>query len=601
MKQLNQYNRRSRIACAVFGALMASALFPSALSAASLRVGPNSTYQKPCQAILAARSGDVCGWRTDDLTIRGVGGRAKIDAAGRNAQGKGIWVISGQGNVVESIEFSGASVPDRNGAGIRLEGSSLVVRNCYFHDNENGILGGIGTNGEVLIEYSEFANNGYGDGYSHNIYIKHVGRLIVRYCYSRDAKIGHLLKSRAAENYILYNRLSTEAAGRSSMEIDIPNGGGAYIIGNVIYQGPRGENNALLTYATEAAHPDNPREDLHVVNNTFVNRRSTGRFIVVGSRITVPAEVKNNIFTGTGTVINQAAAVLAGNYTGEAGFENESAYDFRLAPSSPAIDAGVDPGSHNGFSLTPDHHYVHPVLSEDRVTQRIIDIGAYEYGGGVDEPEPPAAPVLAGLTLGASSVEGGKTVSGNSVVLDAPAPAGGAVVALSSSSPSAAVPASVTVPQGQTTASFTITTSTVSQPVNVTIRASYAGTIKSAALLVEPPPPPPVKLVSLQLAASQIAANQALGGNRVVINTPAPAGGVTVKLASSRAAFLSLPASVTIPAGQTAAEFTITAANRPRSTNVRISATLGNVTLQKTIQFVATSTTVTWTLVTGTP
>jgi hypothetical protein len=54
--------------------------------------------------------------------------------------GKGIWVISGNDTVVENIEFSGAAVPDANGAGIRFEGVNLTVRNCYFHHNQNGIL-----------------------------------------------------------------------------------------------------------------------------------------------------------------------------------------------------------------------------------------------------------------------------------------------------------------------------------------------------------------------------------------------------------------------------------------------------------------------------
>lgn len=43
---------------------------------------------------------------------------------------------------MEWIEFSGATVPDKNGAGIRQEGVPLTVRHCRFHDNENCILAG---------------------------------------------------------------------------------------------------------------------------------------------------------------------------------------------------------------------------------------------------------------------------------------------------------------------------------------------------------------------------------------------------------------------------------------------------------------------------
>ena len=85
--------------------------------------------------------GDVAIWYQDNLTIRGVGGgRAHLKANGNNAEGKGIWVIKGNNTVVENIEFSESTVPDENGAGIRQEGAGLTVRNCSFHDNENGIL-----------------------------------------------------------------------------------------------------------------------------------------------------------------------------------------------------------------------------------------------------------------------------------------------------------------------------------------------------------------------------------------------------------------------------------------------------------------------------
>ena len=39
----------------------------------------------------------------------------------------------------------------------------MTVRNCYFHHNENGILGGTNEDGEIVVEHSEFAYNGHGD------------------------------------------------------------------------------------------------------------------------------------------------------------------------------------------------------------------------------------------------------------------------------------------------------------------------------------------------------------------------------------------------------------------------------------------------------
>ena len=58
----------------------------------------------------------------------------------RACAGKAIWVIAGDDVTVENITFSGARVPDQNGAGIRAEGKNLTVRSSRFYDNENGIL-----------------------------------------------------------------------------------------------------------------------------------------------------------------------------------------------------------------------------------------------------------------------------------------------------------------------------------------------------------------------------------------------------------------------------------------------------------------------------
>ncbi len=368
----------------------------STAAAATLQVGPGKTYAAPCAAIAAASTGDtieidaagnydgdVCSWSTSGLTIRGVNGRAKIDAAGQNAGGKAIWVIGGDNTVIENVELSGATVPDQNGAGIRQEGTNLTIRHCYFHDNEDGILAGDKPGSQIVIEYSEFANNGFGDGYTHNLYINHVASLTFRYNYSHDAKIGHLLKSRAAENYVLYNRITGEN-GTDSYEIDLPNGGLSYIIGNLIEQGPNTDNSTIVSYQREGANDANPSHLLFVVNNTFVNDRPNGgTFLGIDAAVTDPVVLRNNIFVGPGTVIDQAGAVQEGNYQGDPQFVNAAAYDYHLQPGSPCVDQGVAPGTGSGYDLTPVFQYVHPASAEGRAIVGTIDVGAYELGGGV--------------------------------------------------------------------------------------------------------------------------------------------------------------------------------------------------------------------------
>ena len=361
--------------------------------AATLPVGPGRIYAKPSQAAAAAHSGDiieidaglyvgdVATWTAHNLTIRGVGGRAHLRADGQNAQGKGIWVITGTNTTVENIEFSGATVPDKNGAGIRQEGSGLTVRNCYFHDNEEGILTGAGAQSEILIEYSEFAYNGYGDGQSHNMYIGNVGKFTLRYCYSHHAKIGHLVKTRADANYILFNRLMDEMTGTVSYEVNIPQGGLSYVIGNLIEKGPASENHArIIDYSSEGKK--NATQALYVANNTIVNDYGGApTFVWFDSSAPSPTgRVVNNVFVGSGTPTNGISAVVFTNNLTLNGAQlvSRASYDYHLIPLSSAIDKGIAPGVFSGFDLTPLYEYVHPATNQPRPVVGPLDIGAYE-------------------------------------------------------------------------------------------------------------------------------------------------------------------------------------------------------------------------------
>jgi hypothetical protein len=361
-------------------------LSPLSIDAAVLKVGPDKRYKRPSQAAAIAKNGDIIEiaagtyvgdvaiWRQHDLTIRGSGGRAHIKANGKAAQGKAIWVIKGNNTTVENIEFSGARVRDRNGAGIRQEGRNLTVRYCYFHDNENGILGG---GGNILIEYSELDRNGRGDGKSHNLYISgKTDTLTVRFSYLHHAKIGHNLKSRAHKNFILYNRLMDEQTGNSSYIVDISNGGIAYLIGNLIQQGPKAENFHLVSFGREGLKY--PESELYVVNNTFVNDRGAGRFISV-AKDAKPARVINNIFVGRGELVTGPGDMITNLVAENDVLVDRARFDFRLTPGAAAIDAGSDPGSANGFGLLPVFQYVHPTGAERRALRGKIDIGAYEF------------------------------------------------------------------------------------------------------------------------------------------------------------------------------------------------------------------------------
>ena len=379
---------------------MLSLAFAPAASAATRAVGPGLPYATPCSAFAAAVAGDiveidgrgtyrgdVCGIYASNLIIRGVNGRPKIDAAGRNAMGKGTWVVVGSNIVIENVEMFGAKVPDQNGAALRLEGTNFTLRSSFLHDNENGILSGANTASNIVIEYSEFGHNGFGTGYTHNLYIGNVASLTFRYNFSHDAHVGHNLKSRARVNMIAYNRFSSlragetgsTAAGQPSYEIDLPNAGTSYVIGNVIQQPSANQNPGMLAYGAEGA--SNPGRDLYVVNNTFLNEDSSrGTFVLVGSTVTTPVLLQNNIFSGTGTLSTQVGTLDKTNYRSLApGFVNRAAYDLRPTANAMVVNAGSVPGvSPAGVGLKAGAVYRHVASGTSRITVGAIDIGAYE-------------------------------------------------------------------------------------------------------------------------------------------------------------------------------------------------------------------------------
>ncbi|MBL7811924.1 MAG: right-handed parallel beta-helix repeat-containing protein [Bacteroidetes bacterium] len=358
------------------------------------RVGPARTYTKPSQvSTLVSHNdtvyidagiydSDVCAWTKNNLVLKGSGGIAHMRSNGLTWGGKAIWVISGKNAWVDSIEFSKAACVDLNGAGIRLEGTGLTVSHCYFHDNENGILTGVDTQSHVLIQYSEFYNNGYGDGYSHNLYIGHIHTLTFQYNYSHHTKVGHELKSRAHNNYILYNRFDEGSTGTASRSIDLPNGGLAVIMGNEIIKGIQSQNSNLVGYGMEGLSNPAPHQ-FYLVHNTLVNQRNTGIFTAVANG-TALCFIRNNIFSGPGshTLNTPLTADTGNNKTGAISgmkFLGTVNKEYFLTAVSPAVNTGSTLGSAGTFSLSPTQEYLHPQSYSARTIYGNPDAGAHEF------------------------------------------------------------------------------------------------------------------------------------------------------------------------------------------------------------------------------
>jgi hypothetical protein len=197
------------------------------------------------------------------------------------------------------------------------------------------------------------------------------------------------------------------------------------------------------------------------------------------------------------------------------------------------------------------------------------------------------SPTEFSVELNPSSIVGGNgaTVTGRVVLGNgALAGTGGQTFTLNSSDPAAQVPATVTVAEGENSASFTIAVSSVSSPRTANITATIGGRTRGANLIIR----------SVGLASFTITPTTVRSGTParavVTLDSPAPAGGVVVQLGPSDMStyFGVFPTglTVTVPAGQTSAEFSLVPRRFARPINVTVTASAGGVTKQVVVSII---------------
>ncbi|MDP2369460.1 MAG: hypothetical protein Q8M25_14715, partial [Rhodoferax sp.] len=302
---------------------------PSAATPSLIQVGPARAIKTIAEAARLVRPGgtievdsgvyaaDVAVWQRDRVTVRAVGGRVRLQAQGAAAEGKGIWVVRAQGMRVEGFDFEGAHVPDRNGAGIRFEKGSLLVRDCRFLRNEMGLLTNNDAASVLEIEDSEFAHNQRPDGHNHNLYVGRIARLSVKGSYFHHARTGHLLKSRAAVNEIQSNRITDEEGGSASYELEFPEGGVAHVVGNLIAQSRETQNPILISFGAEGYRW--PHNELVLEHNTLVNPLSAGGVFLRVAPGATSVRALHNRLAGAGRLEAAGPGEFQGNVTLESG------------------------------------------------------------------------------------------------------------------------------------------------------------------------------------------------------------------------------------------------------------------------------------------
>ena len=368
---------------------------PSSESAvlATMIVGPGEKITTITEAakqahdgeVIEIRAGDYRGqpaiWTQNNLVIRGVGQRPVMLANGKSAEGKAIWVVRGGKVRIENIEFRGSRVEDLNGAGIRFEKGNLIIRSCGFFDNEMGILTANSADLSLEVIDSEFGDAPQNrTDYHHLIYVGAIGKFVLRGSRFYHGYYGHLVKSRARENHILYNMLVDGAGGKASYELEFPNGGLAYVIGNAIGQSATTDNPSIVSYGAEGRRwSDNA---LYLSHNTLINDNYGGSFLTFhGEKIGADVEVwlLNNLMVGNGDFFKPAQGRFDGNRLVARGeLIDFGGLPLRLTSQSPLRGAVRPPGQVRGVELLPDAEFRFPIGSRPLRPASALAPGAFQ-------------------------------------------------------------------------------------------------------------------------------------------------------------------------------------------------------------------------------
>ena len=163
------------------------------------------------------------------------------------------------------------------------------------------------------------------------------------------------------------------------------------------------------------------------------------------------------------------------------------------------------------------------------------------------------------------------TLSGN-------APTGGLVVELESDESAASVPSSITVAEGQKTATFNIVAGKVTVETYAYITATIDGVSSEASLTIRPKS---IKPTTLSITESLVGGTNGTG--TITLSDPAPEGGLDVDLATNNAA-VSLPLVVKVAEGSKTANFTFSTSAVSSTITATVSAKANGATVTDTIE-----------------
>ena len=230
----------------------------------------------------------------DNMTIDGVGGMASFAATEPPPNEQGILEIGQPGSsgptvTLDHLEFSGAAIDEGlggNAAGVRYKSGTLTIDNCYFHDNQDGLLSDADTTGIITIANSEFADNGTTSGLTHNIYIGEIGTFDISDLYVTAANTGNEIQSRALVNNITDNRIVDGPTATASYSVNLLDGGVDTVTGNQIEQGPNSQNHAIIAFGADGSVYAG--SSLTVSDNIILNDENVSNAVALHNFVSSP-------------------------------------------------------------------------------------------------------------------------------------------------------------------------------------------------------------------------------------------------------------------------------------------------------------------------
>lgn len=273
----------------------------------SITVGPHGEFRAISAAVAASRPYDMIEVSSDiyhddtcvidhPLTIMGVMRTPLLLSTDMLRNSKAI-LITRANVTLQNLAFRGATALLGNGSGIRHEAGTLVLRNCVFRNNQNGVLAAENPAAQVHVDNCRFIGNGAGDGHTHGIYAAdEIAALIITNSIFVGTIVGHHIKSRARYTAVIGNTIGDGITVSSSYDIEFPNGGAAYVQRNRLFHGATAQNRTSVCYGAEGLkYADNY---LEICDNIFENSRSKLSVGILNYSRSVTARIGNNSFKG---------------------------------------------------------------------------------------------------------------------------------------------------------------------------------------------------------------------------------------------------------------------------------------------------------------